>query len=259
MSSFTSSSPWLLSWFTTPVKRFPFRDLVAEKFIMFFRAGTTMDNEVCQILLGLFSFWTKAITDLITILLIDYILQMRVMALFSNDRRVSIILKTLLFMEAAAGLALLVTGNIFEEIGVASLTEGMIYCVVNRLPSPIWSPISWSIPLAYGLVLMTMALYKAAEFWKLAAGIKGLTLVGVLLQDQVMYFFIALFCSVIQIIANTTLLSAFLSVAFSVIGNPSVLCVLGSRILVHLKEAGERGAHGGTSYTLRTVSEMEFR
>ena len=46
------------------------------------------------------------------------------------------------------------------------------------------------------------------------------------------------------------------------IGDPSFLCILGSRLLVNLKEAGELGVNQGTSYRLsscQTVSEMEFK
>ena len=52
----------------------------------------------------------------------------------------------------------------------------------------------------------------------------------------------------------------FLSSILVQLGNPAFLCVLGSRMLFNLKEAGERGQNEGTSYnaTSRTVSGMEF-
>ncbi|KAH8109850.1 hypothetical protein DFH11DRAFT_1515066, partial [Phellopilus nigrolimitatus] len=43
-----------------------------------------------------------------------------------------------------------------------------------------------------------------------------------------------------------------------VLGSPRLLCVLGSHLLVHLKEAGERGANGGTSYRMKTMSNIKF-
>ena len=46
------------------------------------------------------------------------------------------------------------------------------------------------------------------------------------------------------------------------LGHPSLLCVLGSRLLVNLKEAGELGLNEGTNYRpdsfSETLSEMEF-
>ena len=40
----------------------------------------------------------------------------------------------------------------------------------------------------YGAILMVLALYKAAEYWKISAGFKGFTLVKVLIRDQALYF-----------------------------------------------------------------------
>ena len=44
------------------------------------------------------------------------------------------------------------------------------------------------IPMAYEGILMVLALYKAAEYWKMSAGLKGFTLVKVLIRDQALYF-----------------------------------------------------------------------
>lgn len=35
---------------------------------------------------------------------------------------------------------------------------------------------------------MFLALYKAAEFWRMSAGFKGFNLVKVLIKDQAIYF-----------------------------------------------------------------------
>ena len=42
------------------------------------------------------------------------------------------------------------------------------------------------------------------------------------------------------------------------IGSPTFLCVLGCRLLIHLKEAGDIGVNEGTSYRLKSVSQMQF-
>ena len=44
------------------------------------------------------------------------------------------------------------------------------------------------IPLIYAIVLIVLALHKAASFWKLSAGFRGVVLVKVLIKDQVLYF-----------------------------------------------------------------------
>ena len=45
-----------------------------------------------------------------------------------------------------------------------------------------------AIPLAYGVILLVLALYKAADYWETSAGFKGFKLVRVLIQDQIIYF-----------------------------------------------------------------------
>ena len=40
----------------------------------------------------------------------------------------------------------------------------------------------------YGLILLALALYNASEYWKLSAGFRGLYLVRVLIQDQVLFY-----------------------------------------------------------------------
>ena len=42
------------------------------------------------------------------------------------------------------------------------------------------------------------------------------------------------------------------------LGNPSFLCVLGSRMLFNMKEAAEYGVNEGTNYMASTVSAIEF-
>ena len=48
-------------------------------------------------------------------------------------------------------------------------------------------PLHRSIPLAYGALLLVLALYKARELWKLN-GFSGSRLALVLIKDQVFYY-----------------------------------------------------------------------
>ncbi|THH02981.1 hypothetical protein EW145_g6637 [Phellinidium pouzarii] len=197
------------------------------------------------------------IADLITVILIDYILLMRVVALFSGSKKVAVFLRILLALDAASGVGLLIYANVFEEVSVGGLPNGFTLCGKNNNP-PLWVNVSWAIPLLYGLILMILALYKAAEYWKMSAGFRGFELVKVLIRDQVVYFFLVIFCCVARIIAGTTELSSLSSYALSILGSPGFLCVLGSRLLVDLKEAGEKGLNGGISYRAESVSDIEF-
>ena len=42
--------------------------------------------------------------------------------------------------------------------------------------------------MAYGTILMVLAIYKAAGYWKFSVGFKGFALVKILIRDQALYF-----------------------------------------------------------------------
>lgn len=42
--------------------------------------------------------------------------------------------------------------------------------------------------MVYEAILIVLAIYKAAEFWRESSGFKGLNLIKVLIVDQVIYF-----------------------------------------------------------------------
>ncbi|THH05849.1 hypothetical protein EW145_g4504 [Phellinidium pouzarii] len=196
--------------------------------------------------------------DLTTVLVIDYILLMRVVALYSGNRKLARCLRLLFGLEAAFDLGVLMNGRLYGRLIIGGLAKGVTACTSSRSPSSVWPPLSWAFPLAYGLILMGLALYKAAVFWKESAGLSGLILVKILIQDQAIYFIMVIFCTVAQITSDITELSTFLSNLLEIIGSPTLLCILGSRLLIHMKEAGERGVNEGTSYMMQTMSDIAF-
>ncbi|KAH8109188.1 hypothetical protein DFH11DRAFT_1515907, partial [Phellopilus nigrolimitatus] len=197
--------------------------------------------------------------DWMTILLIDYILLMRVLALYQQDKRLAACLRALFGLEAAFGLGILIYSIIYEGNVVLKLAKDVTVCGVNKSPPKVWGALSWAAPLLYAIILMVLALYKAAEHWRETAGFSQFTLVKVLIQDQAIYFIMVIFCSVMEIMAIQLFIpNAVLADLLTTLGSPSLLCVLGSHLLVHLKEAGERGANGGTSYRMKTMSNIDF-
>ncbi|OCB85035.1 hypothetical protein A7U60_g7992 [Sanghuangporus baumii] len=186
---------------------------------------------------GRFLFWAGGLADLATIVLIDYILLIRVLALWDKDKKLSIALKILLGLEAGLGLGILIYSAIFEEIAVGSLAEGMTICVGHRNPPRTMAIISWLIPMTYGSILLCLALYKATEYWKLSAGFKG--------------FHLIVDISIVGI-------NLFAANLLSAAGSPTLLCVLGGQLLINLKQAGEKGLNGGTNYMPRSVSDIDF-
>ncbi|THH10923.1 hypothetical protein EW145_g993 [Phellinidium pouzarii] len=177
---------------------------------------------------------------------------------FNEDKKIARILKVLFGIEAVFLLGIVIYINLYEQVGIESIAEGVTVCNTNRPSPPVWGPLSWAVTLTYGLILMILALYKASVIWKEAAGFSGLDLVKVLIQDQIIYFFMVLFCSAAQIVAGSPEISGVLSDTLNVMGSPSLLCILGSRLLIRLKKAGERSVNGGTSCVTPSTSNMQF-
>ena len=66
-------------------------------------------------------------------------------------------------------------------------------------------------------------------------------------------------CFICQATAYTVVEdSRFPACVLNTVGNPTLLCIVGGQLLINLKEAGERGAVGGTDFTLRTLSDVTF-
>ncbi|EJC99034.1 uncharacterized protein FOMMEDRAFT_170790 [Fomitiporia mediterranea MF3/22] len=210
-----------------------------------------------------FSQWSRNISFWCTILLIDYILMLRVLALYSQDRYLrllSIFLKALLALEAAFKMALLVYLTLEGEVAVAGLPwEGATVCGQLGSGPWQWGMINWILPMVYSVLLMALALYKATEFWKMQAGFKGFKLVKVLIQDQAIYFLLVVACVTMNVIEyKIYLANNFWASVLINLGSASWLSVLGSRLLFNLKEAGENGLNEGMSYRMKPLSLGEM-
>ncbi|KAL5524841.1 hypothetical protein ACEPAF_9987 [Sanghuangporus sanghuang] len=203
-------------------------------------------------LLYSFSQWASDIANILII---------RVLALYSQNRALSICLKLLLALEASFKIALINYLDVTEHIAIGGLAEGVTVCTLDTIPPWQWGMIDWMIPVGYGVVLMGLALYKASAYWKESAGFRGLTLAKVLVRDQVLYFMLVISCSVVAVLSfKVQIENQVLSNILSSLGNPALLSLLGTRMLFNLKEAGERGQNEGTSYRVQsgTVSEINF-
>lgn len=63
---------------------------------------------------------------------------------------------------------------------------------------------------------------------------------------------------VINLVDSVADLSTLLSSTFQVAGSVSLLCVLGSHLLIHLREVAEDGQDEGTSYRSKPLSAIDF-
>ena len=131
-----------------------------------------------------------------------------------------------------------------------------------------------TLPLAYGFLLLILALFKAREFWKLN-GYRGSRLVLVLIKDQAFYYFMyvssfygwalfillcrVIFCVVFGILDNRfAITSLFANAIFQGLGSPTLLCIFGSRMFFNLKEAAGHGVNIGTNWTSYSLSAIRF-
>ncbi|KAL5524860.1 hypothetical protein ACEPAF_10006 [Sanghuangporus sanghuang] len=196
--------------------------------------------------------------DWMIIISIDYILLIRVLALYSQDTRLSMCLTLLLILEVILKLAFLIYLIVIEHCkSSAQVVVEMLMPVLDvRLGMA-----DWLILMTYGVILMILALYKAAKFWKISAGFKGFMLVKVLIRDQVLYFMLVIACCIFAILEFRLQFSnVFFAGILNALGNPAFLTILGSWMVFNLKEAGERGQNEGISYRLlsRVISDMNF-
>ena len=67
-----------------------------------------------------------------------------------------------------------------------------------------------------------------------------------------------IFCCVVNIVASVAELGTLSFYILYVAGSPTLLCILGNYLLIHLKEAGEIGLNEGTSYRFDLNSSMNF-
>ncbi|KAI5116374.1 hypothetical protein M0805_008687 [Coniferiporia weirii] len=190
-----------------------------------------------------FSAWFYQISGWIGILAIDVILLIRVIALYERSRKLTVCLSSLFVAEAAVMLWFSVRiqlgiGMPITRIGDA--TECGIITDVTQLMSVLY----WIPPTVFELVLLVLSVRKGAEFWRITAGLKGFKLMHVLIRDQVVYFALVLACGV----ANAILIYVDMGVAGVGIEftNPIAPCILGSRILINLREAAGQNVYASS-------------
>ncbi|PAV15224.1 hypothetical protein PNOK_0898500 [Pyrrhoderma noxium] len=190
-------------------------------------------------LLGKLSFWTTNISGLLSILAIDYILAIRVIALYNNSRLLSGFLKAMVVGEAIARLAIITKAEIIYDAFV--LVKDTPVCGTDSNVAQINKlvVVEWSIQLAVACVLFLLVLYKSIKHWKLL-GYNRNSLIYIIIRDQIVYYLIVMIFSAVAIIPSTFITDSLSisSYAIDILGNPGFLCLFGSRMFINLIEAG---------------------
>ncbi|OCB90521.1 hypothetical protein A7U60_g2255 [Sanghuangporus baumii] len=201
----------------------------------------------------------KLLQDSFTMLIIEYILVIRVLALYHQDRNLSIFLKALLSLVAVSGFAFRIHGIIYEGEELGIVRKGVSFCFIERDYPMKLMVASWILPIAYGLTLMGLSLYKAAVYWRSSHGFKGFHLARVLFRDQFIYYGFVSFYAISQLVGAAIFnVNELASLILAAVSCPTTLCILGGQLLINLKEAGERGENGGLNYTPQSVSDIQF-
>ncbi|OCB83941.1 hypothetical protein A7U60_g9150 [Sanghuangporus baumii] len=208
---------------------------------------------------GRISDWVGSLANITTIVLIDYILLIRVLALYHQSKKLSHCMKLLLGFEATMGLAMSIYGKLFAGFLVITFTGGITICGTIKSPPQTLGIISWTVPMSYGILLLSLVIFKVIQFYRISSGFRGFHLVRVLALDQIMYSSLVIFCFVLKIMTlSIETINPLASNLLNALGSPTLLCILGGQLLINLKEAGSRDVNGGTDYTPRSLSNIDF-
>ena len=127
------------------------------------------------------------------------------------------------------------------------------------------------------MILLAFALSGAVTLWRTTEGLIGFKLLRVIIVDQILYFVMyvrrssrtesrnslirghsVILCSIANILANVTHFNSTITLLLNAPATPSLVCVAGSHLLIHLKEAGETAWNEGTSPDRQKISAINF-
>jgi len=179
-------------------------------------------------------FQWQGFTGLIACVIAQLILQMRIYALYSLNKKI-LALMAVCFI-ASVTVSATIMGMVVTDITAAAfrVTPTILFCVpsgVSKHFFAFWIPI-----LFFESLLCGLALYKGFETFRSASSAfrSGRHLVDILVRDSVLYFLIMfatyLTCLLIWITARQTLLE--IPIGFSV----ALSCVLGNRVILNVRE-----------------------
>ncbi|KAI5115406.1 hypothetical protein M0805_006750 [Coniferiporia weirii] len=208
-----------------------------------------------------FLSWFGQISGWISILAIDAILLIRVIALYGRSQKLTLCLSFLFVAEASVMLWLFVRIRLSIRTTLIR-SGGASECEASTDIPQLFLALYWLPSTVFGLVLLVLSVRKGAELWRERAGLKGFRLMHVLVRDQVVYFILVLACGVV--IAILIYVNEGLVSAWSVFTNATAPCILGSRILVNLREAAARNVYasgwsgGGSESGAVVLSDVRF-
>lgn len=173
-------------------------------------------------------------TGLIACMIAEVILQMRLYAMYSLNKKVLAVMGGCFIVATAASAT--VMGTVLSRITAVAypLTPNLIFCVPSNISHHFFA--FWIPMLAFETLLCGMALYKGYETFR-SSGSRfrtGRHLVGILIRDSILYFLV-MFATyltnlLVWITASQNLLE--IPIGFSV----ALSCVMGNRIVLNVRQ-----------------------
>ncbi|KAJ7199633.1 hypothetical protein GGX14DRAFT_467697 [Mycena pura] len=203
-------------------------------------------------------FHWQAWTSLIACMIAEVILQMRIYALFSLDKRVLALMVTMFVISSATSAAIM--GTVLSRVTVPSQLETSTCTPVNVSVHffTFWIPI-----IIFESFLCALALFRGFQIFRRSASVSlyrsGKHLMPVLIRDSVLYFlvlFAAYFtCLLIWACARGSLLQV--PIAFSL----AMSCCLGNRLVLNARDvkrdaASAASAAGEPPLVVKHVDQM---
>jgi len=211
-------------------------------------------------------------TGLIACMIAETILQMRLYALYSLNKKILALMVTAFTVASSISAVIMgkvlasmtVTSRPFAILGIEPFRD-LAFCFPSNISSKFFT--FWIPMLAYECLLCVLALIRGFQTFRSDGTLfrSGRRLVAILIRDSVLYFIIImstyLTCLLIWLTARQSLLE--IPIGFSV----AMSCVLANRIILNVRDAN-RSAVGTVTVpyqimidengTRTTVSEMEM-
>ncbi|KAF9524358.1 hypothetical protein CPB83DRAFT_861427 [Crepidotus variabilis] len=176
-------------------------------------------------------------TGLIGCMLAEGILQMRLYALFSLDKRILFLMLSMFV--ASTGTAAWIMWNVVTKISALALPlpNNDIFCAPNGIPKDFY--MFWVPLLVYECLLCTLALVRGFQTLRRSGSLflNGRQLVVILVRDSIMYFLVIcvtyMASLLIWIMAPSTLLEV--PIGFTI----AMSCVLANRVVLNVRDAGQ--------------------
>ncbi|RDB17439.1 hypothetical protein Hypma_001612 [Hypsizygus marmoreus] len=180
-------------------------------------------------------------TGLIACMIAEVILQMRLYAMYSLNKKILLLMGGCFIIATSACAT--VMGTVLSKISAAAvqLTPEIIFCVPSDVSTHFFA--FWIPMLAFETLLCGLAIFKGYQTFKSSSSpfLSGKHLVSILIRDSILYFLV-MFATyltnlLVWITARQTLLE--IPIGFSV----ALSCVMGNRIILNVREVNREMEH----------------